>query len=641
MDSYVYFLVLPYICWASAYFFCSILTPKKFLKHPMGTILILYFIFVPITMVLKIHSIFLGTISTQVLFISVIFFFFQDKFLKKLACYFIFDITVTVVEIVSSYLLVLIRHLWSASSLDSMLMYGLSSLPDVLCISILDTVIGVFWIRKEVTLLKRCFSYLNTRTFLQVLFPVFFPIFGQPLILHQTESAFFPFLVILYWSFCALSYPLFHKGLQNIQIQERTTSLKKQQLQLMKDQLSFSQELEKGYQALRKWNHDVENHLLSLSYLMDMKKYKEAVSYCCSMALSPAYNTGTGGLGSDALSDSPIHSDIPSESDAASESQLHTAAYADTETTVQNTLKTIRKRHLINREQTNIRSRKRPLLRLRYNKYLFFISMACLQFVWFLDVFPFFFKKAFHSLLLLGFFCMSILIQLYILIMQVLDEAHTDMEITAVKKQAELREEHSAMLSERQKETLNIQKNMQERIEVFQSLLTSGNYSAADSCLKETISNFQQERYHPCCQDNLLNAILDGKKKLASREHIQVDYEILLPENCRIPDTDLSSVIFNLLDNGIDACVHSNSRDPFIRLSLYQNKDFLTFHMENSKNPDTPFSHKTTKEDTQSHGLGLSIIEEICSKYDGTYQWQDLGNTFDSVVLLRSYGLPQ
>ena len=225
--------------------------------------------------------------------------------------------------------------------------------------------------------------------------------------------------------------------------------------------------------------------------------------------------------------------------------------------------------------------------------------------------------------------------------MQVLDEAHTDMEITAVKKQAELREEHSAMLSERQKETLNIQKNMQERIEVFQSLLTSGNYSAADSCLRETISNFQQERYHPCCQDNLLNAILDGKKKLASREHIQVDYEILLPENCRIPDTDLSSVIFNLLDNGIDACVHSNSRDPFIRLSLYQNKDFLTFHMENSKNPDTPFSHKTTKEDTQSHGLGLSIIEEICSKYDGTYQWQDLGNTFDSVVLLRSYGLPQ
>lgn len=639
MDSYVYFLILPYICWSAAYCFCSILTPKKFLKYPMGTILLLYFIFVPITMVLKTRSVLLGTISIQILFISVIFFFFQEKFLKKLACYFIFAITVTVVELVSANLLVLIRHLWSASSLNSTLMYRLSDLPDVICISILDTVIGIFWVRKEVALLKRCFSYLNTRTFLQLLFPVFFPIFGQAMLLHQTESVFFPFLVVLYWSFCVFSYPLFYIGLQNIQAQERIANKKRQQLQLMKDQLSFSQELEKGYQALRKWNHDVENHLLSLSYLMDMKKYKEAGSYCCSMALSPAVNTSTGNSGSDTHSDSLTHTDsfIQEETDAASEPQLRTDIDTDAETeiTVQNKCKAILKKYLAKREQKRTVPRKRPLLQLSYNKYLFFISMACMQFVWFLDVFSFFFQKAFQSLILLGFFSMVILIQMYILIMKVLDSVHTDMEIAAVKKQAELREEHSAMLSERRKESLNIQQNMQNRIEMFQSLLASGNYDEADAYLKETISKFQQERYHPCCQDNLLNAILDGKKRLAAKEHIRTDYKILLPENCPIPAADLSSIIFNLLDNGIEACLHSASPDPFIRLSLYKNKEFLTFHMENSKNPDTPFSHNTTKDDTQNHGLGLSIIEEICGKYDGTYQWQDLGYTFDSVVLLR------
>ena len=30
---------------------------------------------------------------------------------------------------------------------------------------------------------------------------------------------------------------------------------------------------------LRKWNHDIENHLLSLSYLMDMKQYQTAQEY--------------------------------------------------------------------------------------------------------------------------------------------------------------------------------------------------------------------------------------------------------------------------------------------------------------------------------------------------------------------------
>lgn len=38
--------------------------------------------------------------------------------------------------------------------------------------------------------------------------------------------------------------------------------------------------MEEEYQKLRKWNHDIENHLLSLSYLLDMKKYKDALAYC-------------------------------------------------------------------------------------------------------------------------------------------------------------------------------------------------------------------------------------------------------------------------------------------------------------------------------------------------------------------------
>ena len=47
----------------------------------------------------------------------------------------------------------------------------------------------------------------------------------------------------------------------------------------MMDSLSFSKELEKECMELRKWNHDIENHLLSLSYLMDMKQYRTAQEY--------------------------------------------------------------------------------------------------------------------------------------------------------------------------------------------------------------------------------------------------------------------------------------------------------------------------------------------------------------------------
>ena len=41
----------------------------------------------------------------------------------------------------------------------------------------------------------------------------------------------------------------------------------------------ISQKMEKEYHSVRKWNHDMENHLFSLNYLIDTKKYDEADKY--------------------------------------------------------------------------------------------------------------------------------------------------------------------------------------------------------------------------------------------------------------------------------------------------------------------------------------------------------------------------
>ena len=49
--------------------------------------------------------------------------------------------------------------------------------------------------------------------------------------------------------------------------------------------MEFSKELEKECMELRKWNHDIENHLLSLSYLMDMKQYQTAQEYSQAVGL--------------------------------------------------------------------------------------------------------------------------------------------------------------------------------------------------------------------------------------------------------------------------------------------------------------------------------------------------------------------
>ena len=88
------------------------------------------------------------------------------------------------------------------------------------------------------------------------------------------------------------------------------------------------------------------------------------------------------------------------------------------------------------------------------------------------------------------------------------------------------------------------------------------------------------------------------------------------------------------MDNGIESCRNSHASDPFIQITANQNANFLTIHMTNSKNPSSRFNHKTTKTDSWAHGFGLAIIEDIASRYDGSCQWIDNGDTFESVVMV-------
>ena len=147
--------------------------------------------------------------------------------------------------------------------------------------------------------------------------------------------------------------------------------------------------------------------------------------------------------------------------------------------------------------------------------------------------------------------------------------------------------------------------------------------------------NFQRERFHPICHDSLINAILADKRFLALQKNVKISYEILLPEKSCISSSELSSIFFNLLDNGLESCSTCGLPEPFISVTSRMSAGFLTIHMRNSKDPARTFDHKTSKSDIVNHGFGLSIIEDICTKNDGSCQWLDHGDSFDSIVMLR------
>ena len=223
---------------------------------------------------------------------------------------------------------------------------------------------------------------------------------------------------------------------------------------------------------------------------------------------------------------------------------------------------------------------------------------------------------------------------LYAITRDTMKDARQEAELLALEQQEKLQKEQSETLAGRRRQTLALQQDMQQKLNVYEELMEHKEYEKAASCLDALTDSFQQERFHPVCNNNLINAILNSKRQIAEQHGIRTNFQLLLPEKMNIENSDLSSIFFNLMDNGIESCLKSGADKPFIQITAKPSANFLAIHMVNSKDPSQKFNHKTNKTDSWSHGFGLAIIEDIADRYDGTCQWIDDGEMFESVVMV-------
>ena len=220
------------------------------------------------------------TILIQLLILGCVFIGFHASFLQKLAVYFIFVLLETCAEIVASSVFLQIHNL-----LFPTVMYTPSTLRsqcspvEFLIIQFFNMALGLFLLEKVAHILQQCFSYLKTVTFFELLSPVILPALANNLLALPCSLFLRIFFCILYWVLCVLGSFLFYRAICTLRLQHEKHICHQQEALLLKKQLNASKTLSAEYASLRKWNHDIENHLFSLSYLINAKNYNEADKY--------------------------------------------------------------------------------------------------------------------------------------------------------------------------------------------------------------------------------------------------------------------------------------------------------------------------------------------------------------------------
>ena len=145
--------------------------------------------------------------------------------------------------------------------------------------------------------------------------------------------------------------------------------------------------------------------------------------------------------------------------------------------------------------------------------------------------------------------------------------------------------------------------------------------------LSDQLSDFAIFHYS---ENFTINAIVSNAAEKARENNISFRADISVPEELNISDSDLCSLLINMLDNSIEACRSMpEKKKKFIEFTAGLDKGFLNISCKNSYNGAIVVSDseqgmfETAKTNKSVHGFGMRqmnvIVKKYCSLLDINY----------------------
>lgn len=226
------------------------------------------------------------------------------------------------------------------------------------------------------------------------------------------------------------------------------------------------------------------------------------------------------------------------------------------------------------------------------------------------------------------------------IIKQLIRKAELEKKILQLEQHQRLSYDHLMDIEMLDRHHRMFHHDINNQLSVIMILLETNKHAQAYDMLNALSDNIRHCGREKYCSHPVVNAVLVQKSVVARDHGIKVDIDVYVHENSSIAAIDLCSVFSNLIDNAIEAAFDpSDSPQPrFIDIKAGIKQEYLIIKITNSKSSksgEKGINKDKYLSELHLHGLGLSIIEDISKKYEGSFTVNNLEDSFTATVLLK------
>lgn len=193
---------------------------------------------------------------------------------------------------------------------------------------------------------------------------------------------------------------------------------------------------------------------------------------------------------------------------------------------------------------------------------------------------------------------------------------------------------HYEQLAEKNQDIRRFRHDIKNNLYMLGILLEDGKYDEAKEHLSKLSLDIKETENKYATGNYFADALISHKAKEASENNITINFEGAIPAR-NISNSDLCTILANSLDNAIRACTEIAPCEITIK-SILNDKGF-TITVSNPVKKKVEIKNntiRTTKRDTENHGLGIGNIKRTVQKNNGAVTLSCTDTTFSIKVAI-------